>query len=159
MSIATVKAQLGVVLATANYGGSPAAYPARVEVDPVENVTPADFPMVIITLSNEMENSVEMYANQGEEHYYHLNIYVMLAPFTKPMDEAAVLAEPWPTAIADALWGNLTLNASCARVGDKEDRLFSWRFTPIQWGSEQERYWGLRVRLPIVEHRGVTINA
>ena len=158
MSVTNVLTQLAAVLANVN--PTPQPVPARIVSTPREAINISDFPMIVCAFGQGVENEIGELAGGGYiKHNWTAVIYVFVASTVTPLPEVYSRCEPWPVAMATALYAKMTLNGACAFIGE-EGRLFKYQHAPIDWtGDKKELYWVLKFELPIEEHLEVTLGA
>jgi hypothetical protein len=158
MSVTDVLTELADILRDCDPDTQP--MPVRVVSTPREAINISDFPMIVCAFGQGIENEIGELAGGGfVKHNWTAVIYLFVASTITPLPEVYSRCEPWPMTIATALFGHMTLNGTCAFIGD-EERLFKYSHGPIDWtGDKKELYWVLKFELPIEEHLEVTIGA
>ena len=143
MSIATTTAQLVTILQSM----TPA--PHVVYDIPMESVSLAEFPMILITLAPQANHTFSLEASGYARHTYTLTLYVFTSIRNQGVNSAYAEILDWPVGLATALFRKMTLGGNVTFIGAGNGSLFDYRYGEIVWG--ESRLWGLVINLPVVE--------
>jgi hypothetical protein len=143
MSIATTTAYLVNVFSAM----TPA--PNIVYDVPMEAVSLAEFPMVLITLSPQQSHTWTLEAANYARHTYSLTIYVFTGIRNTGLAQVYDQVLDYPLGLATALFQDMTLGGNVTFIGGGGGQLFDYRYGEIVWG--ESRLWGIVMNLQVVE--------
>lgn len=154
MSIQNTLNLLRTKLLTANPSPQPA--PAQVYSNPIEAVSLANFPCIVLGLAPGQENAWSFEDFEQGRNDYTVALWLFVGSRTTGINELYSRILPWPKAIADVLTGDLTLGGNVAFIGDGQSGLFKYSPKMIAWGDGQ--YFGLEFLLPVTENHVQTMG-
>lgn len=116
---------------------------------PQEDVSVAEFPMILITLAPQANHSWSLEASNYGRHTYNLVIYVFTGMRNTGISHLYEQILDYPLGLATALFADMTLGGHVTFIGSGSGQLFDYRYGEIVWG--ESRLWGLVINLQIVE--------
>lgn len=116
---------------------------------PMESVSLAEFPMIMVTLAPQATHTWTLEASGYARHTYTLVIYVFTGIRNEGVTQAYQEILDWPLGLAEVLFANMTLTGNVTFIGAGNGQLFDYRYGEIVWG--ESRLWGLVINLPVVE--------
>lgn len=143
MSIADTTAYLATVFA----GMTPT--PHVVYDIPREDVSVAEFPMVLLSLAPQANHSWTLEASNYARHTYTITVYVFTGMRNSGVNHVYESILDWPLGLATALFADMTLGGNVTFIGSGAGQLFDYRYGEIVWG--ESRLWGLVFNLQVVE--------
>ncbi len=143
---ATLDALKNRLLLAAPVGQPP---PSVVYSNPIEAVSLANFPCMVLGFAPDVENSWGFISNSQGMNNYTVAIWLFVGTRQTSIQEIYGRILPWPKAIADVLAADLTLGGSVQFIGFGDDKLFNYSPKAIAWGDGN--YFGLEFHLPVVE--------
>lgn len=165
MSIAATLTALGAVMEAAEIldtdllPGDPsmARTPSRVLVNPAESISLGDFPAGVLMLQAGADHLWKVEAVGLGRHNYAIQLlWLVGARELTSIEELHIRATRWVEPLARAFFGGITLDNRVKFLGDGSSSLFTYQIGPFDWG--EGRYFGLKVRVPVVEKINVTME-
>lgn len=131
------------------------------------SISTASLPIAVCSRVVGQVGSIERRAFGVERHWWDAEVLILLATGPLEYPNAASAAaeakqEEYVTAMAAALWANMTLNGTANRIGRSdaggaELNLFDYMIDHMQWS--QSVYWGIRFVIPVLQETARTMKA
>lgn len=115
---------------------------------PMEDVSVAEFPMIMVTLAPQANHVWTLEASNYARHTYTLSVYVFTGLRNEGVYHAYQEILDWPEGLATALFRDMTLGGNVTFIG-AGGQIFDYRYGEIIWG--ESRHWGLVINLTVVE--------
>jgi hypothetical protein len=124
---------------------------ARIYTDPAEAVNLSDFPLAILYLAPQTQNTITEEALNYASDRYTIRIKLLIGDRNTGLEELHARVLPWPRAIAIALLADLKLSGAVQFIGasDPSGKLFDYTYGPQPWGDSS--YFGFNIDLPVCE--------